>query len=139
MEFDFIKQKELKNEAGRDRSQSSFFQEIVDGFQKQENEQIRHEFEEYENIDIDDICLDITIGSINEMMDIKNKVKDKIDAFQNIKAISAIQKKKIELEKILNSSKNVRARDRFIFVYSSVLLHALVYLLGSHPGYLFLY
>jgi len=118
MEFDLLKQKENKKIKGkRERSHSSFFQEIVEGFQEQENNEIKHEFEEYENVDIDDICLDITIGSINEMVDIKNKVKGSVDAIQNIKAVSAIRKKKAQLEKALHSSKNIRARDRFIFVY----------------------
>lgn len=123
----------------RERSQSSFWQEIIGGFQEQHNEEIKHEFEEYDNIDIDDICLDITIGSINEMMDIKNKVKDGVDAFQNMKAVSIIRQKKEQLENALKSTKNIRTRDRYIFVYCSIVLHALVYLLGSHPGYLFLY
>lgn len=139
MEFNPLKPKEDTNAPKRPRSQSSFFQEIIEGFEEQEQEQIRHEFEEYENIHIDDICLDITMNSINEMVDLKGTVKDGVDAILNIKAVSIIRKKKAQLEKALNSSKNISARDRFIFVYCSILLHALVYLLGSHPGSLFLY
>lgn len=51
------------------------------------------------------------------MIDFKNRLKDSVDAFQNIKAISVIKKKKDQLEKALHSAKYIRQRDSFIFVY----------------------
>jgi hypothetical protein len=138
-EFDVIQQKDNGKKPGkRERSQSSFFQEIIGGFQEQHSQEIKHEFEEYGNVDIDDICFDITTNSINEILDIKNKVKGGVDAIQNNKTVGMIRKKKTELEKALHSAKNIRKRDRSILIYCTILLYAHVYLLGAHPGYLFL-
>ena len=138
MEFDPLKPNNNPSQ-GRPRSQSSFFQDIVDGLHEQEQEQTKHEYEQYDKIDFDDISLDINLGSLDEIVDLKNKVKDSVNKVQQMKAVSLIKAKKEEIEKALHSSKNIRSRDKFIFVYCSLLLHGVVYLLGSHPGYYFLY
>lgn len=132
------KDKPKMRKAGRDRSESSMFQEIIDGINEPAEDEIRHDFEEYENLDIDDLA--ITLVSINEIADLNSKVKGGVDAVKKIaKQLDVVREKKRKIEKALNSSKYIRSRDRVFFVYFSLLLHMLVYFLGSSPSSIFIY